>query len=282
MVSRKKPKFVFLMETKVGRVHAERLRVKLGFDGLFYVDSTGLSGGLALPWKTNNTARLLSFSKNHVDIEVSIPGFIKWRMTGFYGFPQRGRRDDCGLSQMPMQEYPYTWEKGNETPDWMEERLDKVLATKVWRGVVVGASVQNILTRNSYHSALYLGIMDPRGRGNGRKRGFRFEMAWLHVEGCRSVVEKSLDEGRGGGLQNCIGLCGDRLMRWGGDRFHKFGEQIMNLRKEQLLLRERTDPASLAEFQRLEEHLSRLETQEDVYWRQRAKQHWLREADANT
>ncbi|XP_019173808.1 PREDICTED: uncharacterized protein LOC109169381 [Ipomoea nil] len=42
------------------------------------------------------------------------------------------------------------------------------------------------------------------------------------------------------------------------------------------------DPASLVEFQCLEEVLSHMETQEDTYWRQRAKQHWLKGADANT
>jgi len=92
LVSRKKPEFVFLMETKVGRMHAERLRVKLGFEGLFYVESVGLSGGLALFWRKNNTARLLSFSKNHVDVEVSMTWLGVWRMTGFYGFPERGWR----------------------------------------------------------------------------------------------------------------------------------------------------------------------------------------------
>ncbi|XP_019168846.1 PREDICTED: uncharacterized protein LOC109164752 [Ipomoea nil] len=39
---------------------------------------------------------------------------------------------------------------------------------------------------------------------------------------------------------------------------------------------------SLTEFQRLEECLNRIEAQEDAYWRQRAKQHWLKDADANT
>ncbi|XP_019191056.1 PREDICTED: uncharacterized protein LOC109185569 [Ipomoea nil] len=333
MVSRKKPDFVFLIETKVNRDHAERLRIKLGFDGLFNVDNSGLSGGLALLWRTNNTARLLSYSDNHVDIEVSMLGFDKWRMTGFYGFSKRPQRreswdlihslakksdlpwviigdfndllfqyekrggnphpdnllrgfgetiEECGLTQLPMSGYPFTWEKGKGTPNWIEERLDKVLATQDWRELVADANVQNILTRKSDHSALFLGILNLRERRGGLRRGFRFEMAWLHDEGCRAVVEKSWGEGRSRGLQECVTLCGDRLTRWGRDRFHKFGEKILCLRKEQLRLRGCTDPVSLAEFQRLEECLTRVELQEDTYWRQRAKQHWLKDADANT
>ncbi|XP_019152250.1 PREDICTED: uncharacterized protein LOC109149047 [Ipomoea nil] len=107
-------------------------------------------------------------------------------------------------------------------------------------------------------------------------------MVWLYDEGCRGVVEKAWEEGRDRGLQDCIGYCGDHLSRWGGDCFHKFGEQFMNLQKEQLHLKGNSDPASLAEFQRLGELLDRIESQDDAYWRQRAKQHWLKSADANT
>ncbi|XP_019189974.1 PREDICTED: uncharacterized protein LOC109184427 [Ipomoea nil] len=284
MVSYKKPDFVFLMETKVSRDHVERLRIKLGFDGLFCINSSGLSGGLALLWRANNTARLMSYSKNYVDVEVSIPGFDKWRMTGFYSFSQKGQRRDSwdlirtlagrsDLPWMPMTGYPFTWEKEKGTPNWIEES---------WREKVPDASVQNILTRKSDHSALFLGILNLRERRGGLKRGFRFEMAWLHDEGCREVVEKSWNEGGGRNLQECISYCGNRLARWGGDQFHKFGERIRNLRKEQLRLRGCSNPTSLAEFQRLEECLNRIEAQEDAYWRQRAKQHWLKDADANT
>ncbi|XP_019176335.1 PREDICTED: uncharacterized protein LOC109171734 [Ipomoea nil] len=276
----------------VGQDHAERLRVKLGFDGVFKVDSIGTKGGLALLWRTNGTASLLGYSRNHVDVEVTMRGFNRWRMTGFYGFAQRGRRndawelikslshrselpwvvigdfndllyqyekrggnphpkallrgfgdtiDECGLAQLPMQGYPFTWERGEGTVDWIEEKLDKVLVTQEWRDVVREATVLNILTRRSDHSALFLGILNLRERTGGGRRGFRFEMAWLHDEGCRGVVETTWTEGRDRGLQARIELCGNKLLRWGGDRFHKFEEQIKCLRKEQLRLRGHTD-----------------------------------------
>jgi len=72
------------------------------------------------------------------------------------------------------------------------------------------------------------------------------------------------------------------LRKWGGEHFHRFGERIKLLRKCQLPLRGCRDSVSLAEFQRIEDQLARLEAQEDSYWKQRAKQHWLRGADANT
>lgn len=77
--------FIFLMETKVRRDHADRVKRKLNFDGIFYVDGGGTGGGLALLWKERNSARLLSYSKHHIDIEVTLAGSDKWRLTCFYG-----------------------------------------------------------------------------------------------------------------------------------------------------------------------------------------------------
>ncbi|XP_019157949.1 PREDICTED: uncharacterized protein LOC109154672 [Ipomoea nil] len=304
LASQKKPDFIFLMETMVQRVHAERICVTLGFDGLFYVDPTPQGGGgLALLWRKNNTESLLSYPKNHIDIEVNMSSFSRWRMTCYYGYSQRHRRaeaweliksfaprstlpwvmigdfndllfqhekrgvnphpnsllrgfgetiDQCGLTQLPMEGYRFTWEKGKGTPACIEERLDKVLASNGWREIVHGARVINNLMRKSDHSALFLSVHGTFQNGGGGRRGFRFEMAWIYDDGCRNVVEKSWEEGRSEGIQDCIAHCGNRLSRWGGDRYHKFGI------------------------------LSNMEIQEDAYWRHRAKQHWLKNADANT
>ncbi|VFQ64823.1 unnamed protein product [Cuscuta campestris] len=272
VVSSKKPDFVFLMETKVNREHAERLRIKIEFEGLFYVDRTGLGGGLALLWKRNNTAQLLSYSKNHVDIMVRLYGRQPWRMTCFYGFPERSRRseswnllrslstrsslpwvvvgdfndllfqhekqgpiphpegllpgfgealEDCGLLNVPTLGYPFTWERGKGTEAWVEERLDRVVATGDWVDLQGAIQVSNILTRTSDHSALFLDVYESECRVGRGGRRFRFEMAWLLDKGCRGVVEGAWRDGRAN-------------------------------------------------------------TQEDAYWKQRAKQHWLRGADANT
>ncbi|XP_019191719.1 PREDICTED: uncharacterized protein LOC109186245 [Ipomoea nil] len=169
--------------------------------------------------------------------------------------------------------YPYTWEKGKGTANWIEERLDKVLVTNEWRNIIPHVKVMNLRTRKSDHSAIFFTVQEEVGRDGVRRRGFRFEMAWLYDEGCRGVVEQAWQEGRGQGLQGCVQYCGNRLTRWGGDRFHKYGKQIVQLKRDQQRLRGCTDSASLVEFQRIEQLLSRTDAQEDAYWRQRAKQH---------
>ena len=94
IVSTKKPKLVFLMEVKVGRQHVERVKNKLRFEGCFIVDSAIGGGGLALFWKEKNWVRLISFSRNYIDISIHILDMPTWRLTGYYGFLERSRRKD--------------------------------------------------------------------------------------------------------------------------------------------------------------------------------------------
>ncbi|XP_019167632.1 PREDICTED: uncharacterized protein LOC109163334 [Ipomoea nil] len=248
IVSRKKPEFVFLMETMVARIHAERLRVTIGYEGLFYVDNDGRSGGMALFWRKNNSASLLGYSKNFVDVEVKTQNGKLWRMTCFYGHSDRSRRweswslleslkpksvlpwvvigdfnnllfqyekrggnrypnhllrgfgetlDVCGLIQLPMRGHQYTWEKSRGTDNWIEERLDKVLATADWCGLNNHVDVENIIARPSDHSALFLSMDVPNIHGGRLARRFRFEMAWLQDEGCREVVTTAWQGGMG-------------------------------------------------------------------------------------
>lgn len=68
LVSKYKPKLVFLMEVKVGRAHIETVRRKLGFDGLLFVRGVGIGGGIGLLWRIKDSVSLLSYSHNHVDV----------------------------------------------------------------------------------------------------------------------------------------------------------------------------------------------------------------------
>ena len=37
---------------------------------------------------------LIGYSKTYVDIEIILANLPKWRFTGFYGFPERRRRNE--------------------------------------------------------------------------------------------------------------------------------------------------------------------------------------------
>nr|GMD10709.1 uncharacterized protein LOC109179530 [Ipomoea batatas] len=50
--------------------------------------------------------------------------------------------DDCGLHTVHMDGYPFTWERSRGTDAWIEERVDRVLATDDWRSSVPSAKVR--------------------------------------------------------------------------------------------------------------------------------------------
>uniref|UniRef100_A0A803PR19 Reverse transcriptase domain-containing protein n=1 Tax=Cannabis sativa TaxID=3483 RepID=A0A803PR19_CANSA len=92
LVIQKKPNFLFLCETLSNNIVLERLRVKLGFEGLYSVDSRGHSGGVAMLWRNNIEAQLLRYSTNFIDIQIESPNSTPWRLTGLYGEPNREQR----------------------------------------------------------------------------------------------------------------------------------------------------------------------------------------------
>lgn len=74
------------------------------------MDVIGRSGGLALLWRSEEEVSIKSFSKNHIDAVVSIAGSEEWRLTGFYGEPDRRlRRNSWDLLRLLSQQSSLPW-----------------------------------------------------------------------------------------------------------------------------------------------------------------------------
>lgn len=85
----KKPKLVFVMETKINGALIDYIRELLGFSFYFAVDSTGLGRGLGLFWHDYCDVQILGSSSNFIDTQISINNLPPMRMTCYYGFPER-------------------------------------------------------------------------------------------------------------------------------------------------------------------------------------------------
>ena len=93
MVRSKKPDLVFLMETKLRADKMERVRVQLGFDYAFAVDSVGLNGGLALLWMADSKVEIQNYSRWHINAVIrTTPNDQPWKFTGFYSHPEAYKR----------------------------------------------------------------------------------------------------------------------------------------------------------------------------------------------
>ena len=80
------------METLCHRDKLEKIKIQLGYVGLFVVDKVSRSGGLALFWKPNFIVQLIKFGKTFIDVAVRNPEGKCWQVTGFYDFPETSQR----------------------------------------------------------------------------------------------------------------------------------------------------------------------------------------------
>lgn len=68
---------------------------ELGYTQGLAVSSNGHSGGLALLWKPETMVAIQGFSRWHIDAHITCNKTgITWRITGFYGHPDTGKREE--------------------------------------------------------------------------------------------------------------------------------------------------------------------------------------------
>ncbi|KAL7139391.1 hypothetical protein ABFS83_09G047600 [Erythranthe nasuta] len=209
LLRRYDPMLVFLSETKATQQCIDRLKRKWNYYGLA-VDRVGKAGGSAMLWKKEIVVDLLSFYLNHIDVKVENPLMDrKWRCTGFYGILEQSRRhiswdlitelhgqsdlpwiiggdfndiltlDNCQLSDIGFEGYPYTWSNRREDPHTIRSRLDRVCANEEWNNIFPLASVQHLHCSGSDHLPILLLLKRPTAPPRRRRnRPFWFESMW--------------------------------------------------------------------------------------------------------
>jgi hypothetical protein len=91
----KKPNLLFFIETRRTNLEMEWIRVKLGFENSFVVDSIGRSRGLALMWKEDCELVIQNYSLCHINAVVkSSEEGMEWKLTDFYGNLEVAKRHE--------------------------------------------------------------------------------------------------------------------------------------------------------------------------------------------
>ena len=89
----------------------------------------------------------------------------------------RGSREvviDCGLMDIPIEGYPFTWERGQGMLAWVEEKLDRCSASGAWLNLFPQVKLLNLIAHVSDHSPILLqtnGLIAKKRR----IRKFQFE-----------------------------------------------------------------------------------------------------------
>lgn len=91
------PSLVFLMESKLKAIEAEKLNHKLGFKNAVWLNCSGegrkRARRLGLLWDEEVELSLMYFLQNHIDAKVKdVVDNKEWRFTGFYGHLEENRK----------------------------------------------------------------------------------------------------------------------------------------------------------------------------------------------
>ncbi|GAU29062.1 hypothetical protein TSUD_278180, partial [Trifolium subterraneum] len=296
-----KPDILFLSETLSHNRHIESIHVLLGFDSCLAIDVEGRSGGLAVFWKDSSKCRVLNYTRNFINMLVEDEQWGEWRLTCYYGYPERSRRratwdllralgnmssipwciigdfndllsqadkkgihphpnglcmgfrqavSDCDLKNIPIEGHQFTWIKSRGTPHVIEERLDRAMASTSWLQLFPHVRLTNLLASHSDHSPILLQWL-----GGGREN--------------LEVVDR-------------VTRCANKLQRWGKKKRIRFKEEIDECVRRMNELRGNQDEEGSIQYQELSERHATLLIQEEGYWKQRAKMHWLQEGDMTT
>uniref|UniRef100_A0A803PF19 Reverse transcriptase domain-containing protein n=1 Tax=Cannabis sativa TaxID=3483 RepID=A0A803PF19_CANSA len=201
--------------------------------------------------------------------------YPNWLITGF-----EQTLSDCDLVDMELVGYPYTWEKGRGTSRWIEVRLDRALVSLGWYQYFSHSRLLNIETSPSDHNPILLEFVLPEKVIPNRR--FRFENAWLKEPMCLEIVKDCWNDTGRISVAGKIALCAEKLSKWGSNITGNFKLRINKCKTELKRLKNHRDDLSVQRYSEIKKELFLVLDQKEAFWKQRAKQFWLKEGDQNS
>ena len=158
--------------------------------------------------------------------------------------------------------------------------MDRAFASVSWFTKFPLCRFTNLLSSSSDHSPILLELDISHKPGYTHR--FRFENVWVREQDFNDSLKRWWQSSSDKDLIERLSLCSVSMAKWGREFWKWFRKRIKCCSENLVRLRGKTDGISVGEFFRAKAELDRLLDQEEVYWKQQAKDFWLKEGDSNT
>lgn len=147
------------------------------------------------------------------------------------------------------------------------------MTNQLWATNFQNAEVINQEVATLDHTTKFLNLLPATSPG---KRRFCSENSWLLETDCKEVVSQSWYKEDVLDIQSRIEKCGQKLQLWGGKVRERFKPVISQTREHIKRLKKiRNDPMDV-QITEAKEKLEALLSQEEDFWKQRARIFWLK------
>lgn len=187
---------------------------------------------------------------------------------------------NCGMLELPSTGNTLSW-VGNRRSGKVQCRLDRAVGNEDWHHCFSHTNVDYLRLWGSDHRPIFTRFLHQRKRG---KRSFRFDKRWIGKEGFRDAILQGWNDPNHfdrEDIHDRIEQCRKYISRWKRANPSNTAKKIEEI-KVQLEQAQLNDNFTNEAILNLKWNLCAAFMDEELYWKQKSRENWLREGNQNT